>query len=112
MSSVRSPLIEKKLYYAGCLIVVFLITQEMIDLARRNAAKQNLKPPHVAFVQASLDKTLPVESGSIDCILSNCVINLLHPAGKINLLKEAYRVLKPGGRIVIDDVCRSVQSLI
>jgi len=78
----------------------------MIDLARRNAAKQNLKPPHVAFVQASLDKAaLPVEPGSVDCILSNCVVNLLHPAGKIHLLRQAYRVLRPGGRIVLDDVC-------
>jgi arsenite methyltransferase len=76
----------------------------MISLARRNAAKQNLKPPHVAFVQASLDKALPIEPDSVDCILSNCVVNLLHPAGKINLLKEAYRVLKPGGRIVLDDI--------
>ncbi|EDR01039.1 uncharacterized protein LACBIDRAFT_153702, partial [Laccaria bicolor S238N-H82] len=81
------------------------MSSEMIDLARRNAAKQNLKPPHVAFVQASLDKAaFPVEPGSIDCILSNCVVNLLQPAGKVNLLKEVYRVLRPGGRIVLDDI--------
>jgi ubiquinone/menaquinone biosynthesis C-methylase UbiE len=76
----------------------------MIALARRNAYKQGVRPPQAAFVQASLIDPLPINSGSIDCILSNCVINLLPLAGKASLLKETYRVLKPGGRIVLDDV--------
>lgn len=76
----------------------------MIDLARANAAKKGLKPPHVAFIKAQLIETLPIESNSVDCILSNCVVNLLPLDGKAALLKEMHRILKPGGRIVLDDV--------
>ncbi|KAF9045091.1 S-adenosyl-L-methionine-dependent methyltransferase [Panaeolus papilionaceus] len=80
------------------------ISPDMIELARRNAAQKDLKPPQVAFVQASLTEPLPLESNSVDCILSNCVLNLLPHDGKVSLLKEVFRVLKPGGRIVLDDI--------
>lgn len=76
----------------------------MINLARKNAAKKGLKPPNVAFVHAVLTEPLPIESNSVDCILSNCVVNLLPFEGKASLLKEIYRILKPGGRVVLDDV--------
>lgn len=76
----------------------------MIKKARDNAKKANLHPPHVAFIQAHLTEPLPIASESIDCVLSNCVINLLPFSGKASLLKEVYRVLKPGGRVYFDDV--------
>ncbi|KAG5641534.1 hypothetical protein DXG03_004809 [Asterophora parasitica] len=77
---------------------------DMIALARSNAAKKGLKPPHVAFVQASLAESLPIASNTVNCVLSNCVIKLLSQGGKATLLKEVYRILKPGGRIILDDV--------
>ncbi|KAF8843850.1 NAD(P)-binding protein [Paxillus ammoniavirescens] len=80
------------------------MSDDMIALARRNAAIKELKPPRVAFVKGSLTKDLPIRDGSVDCVLSNCVINLLPPAGKLKLMKEVYRVLKPGGRVVLDDI--------
>lgn len=80
----------------------------MISLARRNALKKGLKPPQVAFVKSILTDPLPINSDSIDCILSNCVINLLPLSGKANIFKETHRVLKPGGRIVLDDVSHLV----
>ena len=77
----------------------------MIALARSNAAAKGLKPPQVAFAKALLTETLPIESNSVDCVISNCVINLLPLEGKRSLLKEIHRILKPGGRVVLDDVC-------
>ncbi|KAF5369636.1 hypothetical protein D9615_010242 [Tricholomella constricta] len=80
------------------------VSSDMVTLSRRNAAEQGLKPPHVAFVQASLADPLPIASNTVDCVLSNCVINLLPQGGKEGLLKEVHRILKPGGRIVLDDI--------
>ena len=76
----------------------------MIARARKNAAKKNLKPPHVAFVQASLVEPLPITSETVDCVLSNCVVNLVPLDGKAHLFGEVCRILKHGGRLVIDDV--------
>lgn len=80
----------------------------MIKKARGNAKKQGLFPPHVAFVQAQLTESLPIASNSIDCVISNCVINLLPSTGKAHILREVARVLKPGGRVFLDDVCGSI----
>lgn len=76
----------------------------MINLARKNATKKGLKPPHVAFVKASLVEALPIESDSVDCVLSNCVVNLLQFQGKAHVLREVNRILKLGGRVVLGDV--------
>ncbi|KAG1748466.1 S-adenosyl-L-methionine-dependent methyltransferase [Suillus paluster] len=80
------------------------ISADMVNLARKNAFKQGYKPPQVVFIQTKLTQPLPVETASVDCILSNCVINLLPEAGKAALLRETYRVLKSGGRLVVDDI--------
>ncbi|ETW80153.1 hypothetical protein HETIRDRAFT_322938, partial [Heterobasidion irregulare TC 32-1] len=80
------------------------MSPDMVARARLNAEKNNLRPPRVAFVQAQLTEPLPIVSDSIDCVLSNCVINLLPGSRKASILKEIYRVLRPGGRLVLDDI--------
>ena len=76
------------------------MTDKMLDKARENASKGGYR--NVEFKKGDIEKRIPLDDDFADAVISNCVINLT--MSKIDAFREAYRILKTNGRMVISDL--------
>jgi ubiquinone/menaquinone biosynthesis C-methylase UbiE len=74
----------------------------MLALARSNQTK-SIETNNISFIESNIT-SIPLEDGIADCIISNCVINLVPEADKPTVFAEMGRLIKSGGRVAISDI--------